>query len=101
VSADIEGVLVEVLAGHVRRDGIRDLRVHCWCGWASEPRQGMPAHRTHVAAEQAKALREFMEQDEGIAAAMDGVYEVEGRLPDPSVRQYAVAVLTAIFGGPS
>jgi hypothetical protein len=42
--------LAAVLAEHTQKHGIRDMRVHCWCGWASGEREGMPAHRAHVAA---------------------------------------------------
>ena len=95
----VEAVLAEVLAA----ERCKDVHPERWRGgWSvRDACYSCRSWSAHVAAEQVKALAEWAQQDDGIAAAMDGVYEVEGRLPDPSVRQYAVAVLTAIFGGAS
>ncbi|AHB31659.1 hypothetical protein ArV2_gp48 [Arthrobacter phage vB_ArS-ArV2] len=29
--------MAEVLAEHQQKVGVRDMRSHCWCGWAGEP----------------------------------------------------------------
>ena len=29
--------MTDVLAAHQQKVGVRDMRSHCWCGWAGEP----------------------------------------------------------------
>lgn len=44
-----EDALAGILAEHTVLSGIRDTRAHCTCGWQSEPRRGLGAHRAHLA----------------------------------------------------
>jgi hypothetical protein len=58
--------LAAELAKHERVQGIRDLSIHCSCGWIGEPRQGIHVHRSHVAeviAEAAEARVGELEKD--------------------------------------
>ena len=41
--------VAEALDLHTVLTGVRDLRKHCTCGWTSEERQGLTAHRAHLA----------------------------------------------------
>lgn len=41
--------VAEALDLHTVLTGVRDLRKRCTCGWTSEERQGLTAHRAHLA----------------------------------------------------
>jgi len=50
VTGDREAVAVtalELLEAHQQVHGIRDMRLHCFCGWSDERRASL--HRSHVA----------------------------------------------------
>jgi hypothetical protein len=47
MSGDVERVAA-VLTEHTPRHGIRDGRLHCWCGWTGEHGEGMSNHLAQV-----------------------------------------------------
>lgn len=49
ITENLREQIVETLSAHALITGVRDLRKHCNCGWVSEERQGLRAHRQHLA----------------------------------------------------
>ena len=107
----VEGVLAGVLAGHVFIGGVMTIggwsRARCTCGheYDNPNATAFHSHPQHVAAEQAKALAEWAQQDEVVRlAANAGVRAVtptwDGDEHEDD-REFARAVLAAIFGGES
>lgn len=77
---DARTELADVLSEHALVSGIRDMRKHCACGWESERRVGLSAHRAHLA----DAILASGLIDRAVDAALG---EVERRIEsDPAVR---------------
>ena len=110
----VEAVLAEVLAGHADcvLNGNTDLGAYAtgqdvWsCGLALPFSDDLEdAERAHVAAEQAKALAVWAQQDEVVERAGDSLdewlFRMHGLTSSCNHHDEASAVLTAIFGGES
>ena len=116
-----EGVLAEVLAGHRQQFRPQSGDSTCSCGQWEGPFTIVTDERAfgvHVAAEQAKALTEWVQQDEVVLRGAEGafrdhtgrdIHEADetavARQGDPYLvalwSGWSRAVLTAIFGSPS
>lgn len=102
--------LAEVLAGVAREHRLTVGR--CTCDWTL-PRNApmLPTHEAHLAAEQSRAVAEWLRSPEvrGVAAAAVHADECgcedwsPGDVDDPVYDQYAAAALDAVAGlcGPS
>ena len=113
----VEGVLIEVAEDH---DLHPSMNICTGCSWRPVADHGSlrRQHTAHVAAEQAKALAEWAQQDEVVLRGAEGafrdhtgrdIHEADetavARQGDPYLvalwSGWSRAVLTAIFGSPS
>lgn len=64
--------ITEILADHQRKQGIRDMDVHCTCGWSGPGHQGL--HKDH----QARHIEAALDSLNGTPVAEPGVLEGGG-----------------------
>jgi hypothetical protein len=59
------GELIDVLRTHGQRRGIRDMRIHCLCGWRSTTPNGLGEHLGHQADQVMDYLRKAAQRGVG------------------------------------